>query len=107
MSVLFVFVAIPVVILLLFYPVAVLVDRLLFGSWYDDRIREWRILASKLTLTEAVLVDGINAVRKQHGLPEIPAKPVIEGFGQVGPWTEFKDQIADATRVALGRMRRG
>ena len=70
--------------LLFMWPIVTFWYHILFAPQYDNRVKEYQLLAQQLALTEYMMVETINAMRTEHlKMRPIPHQPVLDQF--IGP----------------------
>lgn len=90
-------------VVLFFYPVARLIDVLLFGDLKAEREREWRFLLANLCLTEYQMLEEINETRQQMGMDKIPFKPVAVHFNNRW-WNSLTMKVRNIVRGGVNEI---
>jgi len=78
--------------LVVLLPVFKLLSKTMIKDRMEDRKREWRLLAAKLSVIDYQAIVFINGVRQMLGQPKLDEKPALES---VEDW-KWKDLMSDA-----------
>ena len=82
------------------FPYALLLTEMLFDDPKAEREKEWRILASKLALTELRMLSELNITRQQMGMSPLPYKPVVAHLKGMA-WGGLTLRIKESVRNSL------
>jgi len=93
-----------VLIAYIYHPVLMFIEHMFFPSRYEFRLREYRMLASKLLLNDLMMIETINKEREQLGMPPIPEKPVMDHFKGIGPWASLRNRAVGLIGQAIRDM---
>jgi len=85
------------------YPLFLLLSEILFSDLKAEREKEWRMMASKLALTELRMIEEINITRQQMGMDLLPYKPVVAHMqGRI--WGGLALQVRNFVQSSLANI---